>query len=258
MIDIHAHLHTKEFDRDREEVILRAKTSGVRKIINVGFEVEGNFQALALAKLSETKPSYPKIYATFGIHPHLASEWNEEVGRKIYETAKKEAKIVALGEMGLDFYKNFQPRETQIKALEGQLVIAKELDLPVVIHCRDAFPEVFKILENFRALRVLLHCFTASFDIAEKAWGRGYYTSFTGIITYPKANDLRKVIKQIPFDRLLLETDCPFLAPQKFRGKRNEPAYVSEIYEQVAEMKDISLIEVDERIGKNAKELFGI
>lgn len=259
-IDVHAHLHAKEFDRDREEVILRAREHGVQKIINVGFDVEGNFRALALAKASEAKLSYPKIYATFGIHPHLASEWNDSVGAKIFETVKKEPKVVALGEMGLDFYKNFQPREVQQKAFEGQLTMARELGLPVIIHCRDAFMELFEILkkQNFAKGKVLLHCFTGSLEVAKEAWKRGFYTSFTGIITYPTAEDLRTVVKQTPFNHLLLETDCPFLAPQKYRGKRNEPAFILGIYEEVSAIREESSEVIGKGIEKNVKEFFGI
>lgn len=249
-IDVHAHLHVKEFDNDRDEVIQRALDNGVRRIVNVGFDVEGNYRALALAK------KYEFIYATFGIHPHLASEWNDEVGQKIYELAKKEPKVIALGEMGLDFYKNFQPRETQIKALQGQLALAKELDLPVIIHCRDAFQDLFKILEDQKIERVLLHCFTGSLDIAKEAWGRGFYTSFTGIITYPSAAELRKVVKAAPFERLFFETDCPFLAPQKYRGKRNEPAFVEEIYVKAAHIKKVTIHEFEEQVEKNASAFF--
>lgn len=244
-IDVHAHLHVQEFDDDREEVIQRALDNGVRKIVNVGFDVEGNYRALALAK------KYEFIYATFGIHPHLASEWNDEVGQKIYELAKKEPKVIALGEMGLDFYKNFQPREIQIKAFQGQLALAKELNLPVIIHCRDAFKDVFRILEDEKIERVLLHCFTGSLDIAKEAWRKGFSTSFTGIITYPSAQELRKVVASAPLEQLFFETDCPFLAPQKYRGKRNEPAFVEEIYTKTALLKNITHELLKEQIEKN-------
>lgn len=245
LIDLHAHLHVQEFDHDREAVIQRALDQNVTRMVNVGFDVEGNYRSLALAK------KYECIYATFGIHPHLASEWNDEVGRKIFELAKKEYKVIALGEMGLDFFKNFQPREIQIKALQGQLALAKELNLPVIIHCRDAFKDLFKILQDQKIERVLLHCFTGSIDEAKEAWRRGFYISFTGIITYPNAEALRKVVKSAPLERLFFETDCPFLAPQKYRGKRNEPAFVEEIYTKAALLKHIAHELLEEQIEKN-------
>lgn len=259
LIDCHAHLHVKEFDADRAEVIARAKTAGVSKMINVGFDVEGNFAALALAK------KYDFIYATMGIHPHLASEWNDSVSAKIFETAKCEKKIVALGEMGLDYYlpggrqgKNFQPKDVQEKAFRGQLRLARELELPVIIHCRDAFEDTFRILEEEKITSVLLHCYTGTLEEAKKAWGRGYYTAFTGIITYPSAGALREVVKECPLDKLLIETDCPFLTPQGRRGERNEPAYVKEIFEKIMKIKGLMSEEIASRIQCNVKELFQI
>ncbi len=250
--DIHAHAHVKEFDDDREKVIQRAFDAGVKKIINVGFDVEGNFRSLALAK------KYDFIFATFGIHPHLASDWNPEVAANMFALAKREPKVVALGEMGLDFYKNFQPRDAQLQALEGQLALANELDLPVIIHCRDAFPEIFSILRKHKTRRVLLHCFTGTRDFALQAFAEGYYASFTGILTYPSAKGLQATFAIAPLDRIFLETDCPFLAPQKYRGQRNEPAFVSEIYETACRIKGIAISDLEEQIGKNLHEFFGI
>lgn len=269
-IDCHAHLHVKEFDADRLEAIERARKAGVSKIINVGFDIEGNFQALALAKKydrpsrSEAKPLLrPKgatflIYATMGIHPHLASEWNDAVGAKIFDAAKKEEKIIALGEMGLDYYKNFQPPDLQKKVFQAQLRLAKELDLPVIIHCRDAFDDAFKFIDESKITntKVLLHCFTGSLEVAQQAWKRGFFTSFTGIVTYPKAHGLREVVACAPLDKMLFETDCPFLAPVPYRGKRNEPAYVKEIYEYAARIKKLSIEELGSRVFQNANRLF--
>lgn len=246
-IDIHAHLHVREFDNDRDEVIKRAQEAGVSKMINVGFDVEGNFQALALAK------KYDFIWATMGIHPHLASEWNDQVAAKIFDTAKKEERIVALGEMGLDYYKNFQPKELQQKVFREQLKLARELGLPVIVHCRDAFEDAFKILSEEKIERVLLHCFTGTMEEAQEGWKRGYGTAFTGIITYPKATALREVVKMCPADKLFIETDCPYLAPQEHRGKRNEPAFIRETYEMASSLQRL---EINAEI--NVKRLFGI
>lgn len=252
LIDCHAHLHVKEFDSDRDAVIERALGAGVSKIINVGFDAEGNFAALALAK------KYDFMYATMGIHPHLASEWNDQVGAKIYETAKREEKVIALGEMGLDYYKNFQPKELQKNVFRAQLKLARELELPVIIHCRDAFDDVFAILKEEKIERVLLHCFTGTETEAAEAWRRGYYTAFTGIITYPSAGALREVVKKCPPDRLIIETDCPFLAPQGKRGERNEPAFLSETFKQVCDLKIVKKNPLAEQMKINAKALFGI
>lgn len=249
-IDCHAHVHVKDFDADRAEVITRAQAAGLSKMINVGFDVEGNYAALALAQ------KHDFIYATMGIHPHLASEWNDQVGRKIFDTVKREPKIVALGEMGLDYYKNFQPRELQMSVFRAQLKMARELNLPVIIHCREAFEDTFTILKEEKIERVLLHCFTGTMEEAKRGWAAGYFMAFTGIITYASAGPLREVVKKCPSDRLLMETDCPFLAPQKYRGKRNEPAYVEEIYKKAAEIQKKSLDELAAECMKNAEKLF--
>ncbi len=252
MIDTHAHLHVKEFDTDRAEVIERARKAGITHMINVGFEVEGNFQAIALAK------KYDFMSATMGVHPHLASDWNDEVGAKILHTCKREEKVVALGEMGLDYFKNFQPHDVQEKAFRGQLQLAKELDLPVIIHCRDAFEDTFKILKEEKIQRVLLHCFTGTMGEAEEAWRRGYFLAFTGIITYPSAGALRNVVKACPLERLFAETDCPFLPPQKYRGSRNEPSFIKEIFETVTTLQNIEPVLLQKAVSRNALTLFGI
>ena len=252
LIDIHAHLHVKEFDHDREQAIATAQAAGVGTIINVGFDVEGNFAALALAK------KYDFIYSTMGIHPHLASEWNDEVAAKISATVKREEKIVALGEMGLDYYKNFKPPEQQKKVFREQLQLARKLDLPVIIHCRDAFADAFKILDEEKIERALFHCFTGTMHEAQEVWQRGYFMAFTGIITYPSAGDLREVVRKCPLDRIFTETDCPFLAPQKHRGERNEPAFVGDIFEKVAEVKKIAEEKLSKNLKSNLMELFGI
>lgn len=252
MIDTHAHLHVKEFDADRTAVIERAKAAGLTTIINVGFDVEGNFQAIALAKKHEF------MFATMGVHPHLASDWNDQVGAKMLETCKREEKIVALGEMGLDYFKNFQSKEIQEKAFRAQLKLAKVLDLPVIIHCRDAFRDTFKILDEEDVSRVLLHCFTGTMEEAEEGFRRGYFMAFTGIITYPSAQALRAVVRNCPLNRLFTETDCPFLAPQSHRGERNEPSFLPEIVATIAKEKRISHTELQSSIVSNVKELFNI
>lgn len=252
IIDCHAHLHVKEFDADRADVIERARVAGVSKIINVGFDTEGNFQALALAK------KYDFIYSTMGIHPHLSSDWSDDVGAKIAATVKKEEKIVALGEMGLDYYKNFQPVEVQKNAFRAQLKLAKQLDLPVIIHCRDAFADVFKILHEEKMEHVLMHCFTGTLEEAEVCWRRGYYTAFTGIITYSSASALREVVAKCPVDKMVIETDCPFLAPQKYRGKRNEPSFLPEVLRQCAESRNVEYKKIEAQVYKNTLKLFSL
>ncbi len=249
LIDCHSHIHVDAFDADRKEVITRAQAAGVEKLINVGFDVEGNFKAIALAN------QYDFIYATMGVHPHSASEWSEEVGEMIIETVKKEPKVVALGEMGLDYFKNYQPRELQIAVLRAQLAIAQKLELPVIIHCRDAFTDLFEILPHYQLPAVLLHCFTGTLEEARVGWERGYYMAFTGIVTYPTAESLRQVARECPSHLAVVETDCPYLPPVPHRGKRNEPAFLKDtadfLYSLRPELSEIVL-------ARNTKLLFNI
>lgn len=250
LIDCHSHIHVKDFDRDRADVIKRAIAAGVLKMIEVGFDSEGIFASVALAK------KYEFIYAVIGIHPHLASEWDEVVAGKIEKLAKKEEKVVALGEMGLDYYKNFQPRDLQQKVFREQLKLAKKVDLPVVIHCRDAYGDLFKILDEEKVERVLLHCFTGTAQEAQEGLKRGYYIAFTGVITYPSANALREIARQTPLNRILIETDCPFLPPESHRGRRNEPSFVGETYAEIAKLKNLSPGDLSAAISQNAAVFF--
>lgn len=282
-IDAHSHIHVKNFDFDREQVIVRLKAAGVSKIIEVGFSCSGIFKALALAK------KHDWIYAAIGIHPHLASEWSDDVSAKILKMAKTEDKIVAIGETGLDYFKNFQSKNLQQKVFREQLKIASEVSLPVIIHCRDAYKDLFRILDEEKfagrpnrsndasascrlhrrlpllmprqsgsPYRVLLHCFTGTMKEAEEGIRHGYFIAFTGVITYPNAKSLREIAEKIPLDRILIETDCPFLAPQSQRGKRNEPSFVPEIYQEIAKIKGMPVEKLAEQINKNASVFFGI
>lgn len=250
LIDCHAHLHVPAFDKDREDVIDRAFAAGIGIIINVGFDVEGNFQALTLAKKNE------RIFATMGVHPHLASEWNEEVAERIAKAVRAEPKIVALGEMGLDYYKNLQPRQLQLVAFREQLALAKKLELPVIVHCRDAFEDAFRILDEAKAPDVLMHCFTGTLRDARRSWERGFYTAFTGIVTYPSAEEVRACARECPENRLLIETDCPYLPPQSLRGKRNEPAHVREILQTIARARNQSSDRLEKIIEENTRRFF--
>ncbi|MBI4994191.1 TatD family hydrolase [Candidatus Peregrinibacteria bacterium] len=265
LIDAHAHIHVKNFDADRNEVIQRALDAGVKRIIEVGFDSEGIFKALALAK------AHDWIYAAIGIHPHLASEWNNDTASKIRKLAKPlkneahslrscvEDKIVAIGETGLDYYKNFQPREIQQKVFREQLRIASEVGLPVIIHCRDAYKDLFRILDEEKFSNgVLLHCFTGTREEAEEGIRRGGFIAFTGVITYPNAKSLREIAEKAPIDKIFIESDCPFLSPQKYRGKRNEPSYIVETAKTIAQIKKISIPQLEKQIECNVKSFFSV
>lgn len=255
-IDTHAHIQLKDFDADRVETIARAQKAGVGRIIIVGFDVEENFRGLALAK------KHDFIYASIGIHPHLASQWNEQVKAKIAQTAKQEEKIVAIGEIGLDYYAHpemqyeIPPRDLQKTVFREQLRLAAKLDLPVIIHCRDAFADVIVILKEEGTQKAVFHCFSGNQEEAEQALENGYLLGFTGVITYPKAANLREIVQKCPIEKMLLETDCPWLAPQAHRGKRNEPAFVAEVYRLVAELKGMNMEALSEQVSLNVSDFF--
>ena len=252
MIDTHAHIHVKDYDADRSAVIERARSAGVSKIINVGFDAEGNWEALALAK------QYDFIWCTMGIHPHLANEWNDYVEGTIEDAIKKEDRIVGIGEAGLDYFKNFQSKELQKEVFKRQIRLAKKHDLPIIIHCREAFDDCLFLLKEGGSQKALFHCFTGVAEDAKKILDGGFYIAFTGIITYPSATAIREAAKITPMDRIFTETDCPYLAPQKYRGTRNEPAYVTEVLKKVAEIKDIPPEKAEQQIEINLNALFGI
>lgn len=244
--DTHVHLDLRHFDKDREEVIQRALDAGVGRMINVGFDVRSSDASVKLAE------NHDFIYATIGIHPHEADKWDDSVANKFFEQAKHE-KVVALGEIGLDYYRMLKPEELQKKAFREQLELAKEVDLPVVIHIRDAYMDSYDILVESGVERVVLHCFSGDLNFAEKAWDRGWITAFGGPVTYPKNDELREVVYEAPSKQFFFETDCPYLPPQKFRGGRNEPAYVIDIAREIEAIREE---QVEEIVEKNVVNLF--
>lgn len=252
LIDTHSHLHVKEFDADRAQVIERAREAGV-DFIAVGFEPEGNTAAAALAAQYNT-------FWTAGIHPHHADLATNENLQCIVQLKKAPlgSRLVALGEMGLDYYKNFQPREIQRDAFRKQLTLSRELKLPVIIHCRDAFSETLELLNEEKITEAVFHCFAGTIDEAEECWRRGYYTSFTGICTYPKAENVRAAIAKATLSKIMIETDCPFLPPQSHRGRRNEPAYLRETFKKISEIREIPELELEKILYENTLKFFRI
>jgi TatD DNase family protein len=257
LIDSHAHIDLPDFDRDREQVVARARQGGVRALINIGLDVESSRASLKLAKKSDD------VFSTVGFHPHEASKLRDEDLKALAELAKDD-KVVAVGEIGLDFYRNLSARKSQLEAFRKQLDLAVELRLPVVVHCRQAHEEVFKILSDWvrstlsvgRLRRGVIHCFSADIEMAQRYIEIGFYISLAGSVTYPSAGELVQVAKEIPLDRLLLETDAPFLPPQAYRGKRNEPAYVALVAEKVAQVRGVPRVVVAEAAAKNTISLF--
>ena len=223
LIDSHAHIDLPEFNKDRDQVLERARRRGVAAVINVGLDAESSRQALAMAK------KYDDIFVAVGFHPHEASKMKEGDLDSLAELTE-DARVVAIGEIGLDFYRNLSPREAQLEAFKKQLELAVELKLPVVVHCRQAHREVYDILSDWVKAnpadnrRGVIHCFSGDIDMARRYIELGFYISLAGSVTYPSAGELVGVAREVPLERLLLETDAPFLAPQARRGKRNEPA----------------------------------
>ena len=253
IIDTHAHLDMKEFDADREAVIARAIEAGVNTILTVGTDVKSSEKAIALAE------KHPQIYAAVGIHPHESTTVQKADIAQITELAKH-PKVVALGEMGLDFYRNYAPREQQFQALKWQLELASELYLPIIIHARQAVKEIIEILSDWVKKSHaeppgVIHCFSENAPTARKYLEMGFFLAFGGYVSYPNSR-VPEVIKTVPQDRLLVETDCPYLPPQKYRGKRNEPFYIKLTVETLSSILGMSAEAVARQTTENAKRLF--
>ncbi len=254
LIDTHAHLDFEEFDKDREQVIRRAFSNGVEKIINVGCNCERSQASVDLAH------KYDNIYASVGVHPHdSAKKGIKEVCQMIYQWAK-DPKAVALGEIGLDYFhlQKESDKSIQKKVFRAQLDIAKELDKPVILHCRDAYEDMLDILKKDRINRGVSHCFLGTKEAARRYLELGFYLSFTGVITFKNAGEVINVIREVPIERIMVETDAPYLAPEPYRGKRNEPAYVRQVAEKIASLKEMGLNEIEMATTENAEELYHI
>ncbi len=251
LIDSHAHLEMKEFDHDREKVVERARQAGVGFIVTVGTNLALSRKAVELAERHEN------IYATIGIHPHDVVNSDNKTFGALRELAHRK-KVVAYGEVGLDFFRNISPQEKQIDLFGRQLELAKELQLPVIIHDRDAHEQTLKMVKASCIHCGVFHCFSGDYDMAQKCIDLGFYISVPGVVTFDKAKNIQDVARRVPLSSLLLETDAPYLAPIPYRGKRNEPSFIIQTAKKVAELKDLSLEEVAQATTKNAKSLFQI
>src|SRR3989339_631849 len=244
MIDTHCHLLDESFNSDRKEVIERAFAEGITKIIEISVEPSLWQGSLDLCR------RYNNIFCTFGIHPHDAEKYVD------YTHLLKDEKVVAVGEFGLDYHRNNVDKKIQAEVFEKQLDIAKKINKPVIIHSREAEVDSYKILSQYKNLRGVVHCFSSTLEYAEKFLALGYYLGIDCPVTYPKADNLRDVVKNVPLEKILLETDAPYLPPQKFRGKRNEPSYIKFIAEEIAKIKNLSIDEVSKITDNNAEVLF--
>jgi len=248
-IDTHAHLQWASFDGVRRNVLERAKAKRVTRIVNIGFDLAGSLKGVKLAE------NHKGLYATVGIHPHSANTLNKKIVEKMRELAAN-PKVVAIGEIGLDYYRNLSPKEVQKQAFETQLALAQEIELPVVIHDREAHEDILQALQRFKGkIKGMMHCFSGNKEMAQQYIDLGYKISFAGPITYPKNHELREIAKWINLKNVLLETDCPFLAPQEVIGKRNEPSFLPMIAQEVANLKRISMDELAETTTRNAEEI---
>lgn len=259
LFDTHCHLDFNAYDGDRPEVVRRAAAAGVNYVLNPGIDLATSQAAVDLAA------QFPSVYAAVGVHPNSSADFIPSHLESLRALSVC-AKVVAVGEIGLDYYWDRSPRSSQLAALEQQLALASDLCLPVIIHNREASADLLPVLESWvpgvpTALKQrpgVLHSFSAPMDFAERALALGFYLGFTGPITYKKADELRAVARAAPLDRVLVETDGPFLAPVPFRGQRNEPAYVPYIVRCLAEVKGLSETETGGATTSNAKRLFAL
>jgi TatD DNase family protein len=255
-IDSHAHIDGPEFENDRDELIVRAREAGVLAILNVG---TGDPHSGALERAVDLANKYDSVYTALGTHPHDARLFDDAAEERITNLIKQSSRVIAWGEIGLDFHYDNSPRDTQMEVFRRQLRLARDASLPVIVHTREAEEETIDIVQSewgTSELPGIMHCFSGSEILAERSIELGMFISFSGIVTFKKADDLRSIVKEVPLNRLLVETDCPYLAPAPYRGKRNEPAYVVEVARCLAEIKGVSLEEIGRITSRNFAGLF--
>jgi TatD DNase family protein len=252
LIDTHCHLEMDVFDQDRDEVIKQAKEAGVEYIITIGSDIEGNINGLKICN------DYPEVYLAVGIHPHDARLLNEEIHSEIKEWIKH-PKVIAIGEIGLDYHYMNSPKEVQIDAFRRQIAIARESSLPVIIHSREAKNDTLQIIQTeARGISGVLHCFSGDKEMAKKALDMGFYISIAGPVTFKNAKRQREIAKFIPDERLLIETDAPYLSPEPLRGKRNEPSFLKYTAQVIADIRGVEIWDIARITTLNAMRLFKI
>lgn len=253
LFDTHMHLNTKQYDEDRKEVIERAFNEGVNQMVVIGFDDESIPLAIEIAE------EYENIYAAVGWHPVDAIDYTEEKLAWLEELSHH-SKVVALGEMGLDYHWDKSPKDVQKEVFKAQINLAKKVNLPIIIHNRKASEDVKEILiaENAEEVGGIMHSYSGSIEDIQTYADMNFYFSLAGIVTFKNAPEIREIAKEIPLNRLLIETDSPFLTPHPYRGKRNEPAYVRLVAEEIARLKEISLEELAEITTENAKAVFNL
>ncbi|TEU02090.1 MAG: TatD family deoxyribonuclease [Dehalococcoidia bacterium] len=258
LVDSHTHIDMRLYNRDRDQVLERARGAGVAAVVDVGCDLDSSRGAIRLAA------QYSEVFAALGFHPHSAAKMRDSDLERLSELAQH-PKVVAIGEIGLDFYRNLSPREVQVEAFKKQLALARRLRLPVIVHCRDAQEEVLSILTEWaygaggvggaKEPLGVLHCFSGDRELSQRYIEMGFLLSIAGPITYPSSHAM-EIAHHIPLDKLLIETDCPFLTPQPYRGKRNEPSNVSFVAEKIGEIRGVPTAVVAEHTTANAAQLF--
>ena len=253
LFDTHAHLHFPDFTSDLPDVLARARAAGVSRMVTIGTDVATSQAAIAIASREAD------VWAAVGIHPHDAADADEAAFAEI-ATLARQSRVVAVGEIGLDFFRNLSPRDAQERVFRRLLALGRDVGKPVLIHCRDAHEDVLRILaeEHVGEIGGIMHCFSGDVAIARRCLDLGLLISLAGPVTYPNARALPDVARLVPVDRLVIETDCPFLPPQGYRGKRNEPSYLALTATRVAELRGEPLEALAARLSDNARRLFKI
>ena len=253
LIDSHCHLIFENFDKDHEEVVFRFRSRGIKKLVHACCELS------EIPRLKKISHKYNEIYYSVGLHPLEANKWELSSKSLLRSSAQKDRKVVAIGELGLDFFKS-ENKTQQIDALIPQMELAYELDLPVIIHCREAANEMIEICNDLskkgKCPAGVLHCWTGTPNEMKQFLDLGFYISFSGIVTFPKAHEIHECAKIVPNDKYLIETDSPFLAPVPHRGKRNEPAFVKNVADFMARLRSTELTQIAKESSKNAEDLF--
>ena len=252
LFDTHAHLDDRAFDEDREALLASLPEQGLALVMNPGCSLESSRNTVKLAS------AYDYIYAAVGSHPDVADEVNEEVLEEYRQLCRNNPKVKAIGEIGLDYYYEDIPREVQLKAFRMQMELARELDLPVIVHERDAHEDGMKVVREFPDVKGVFHCYSGSAEMARQLVNEGWYIGFTGVLTFKNARKAVEVAASIPLDRIVLETDCPYMAPVPFRGKRNDPGKLVHMAEKLAEIRGLSVEEIHRITTENGRRLYRI
>ena len=252
LFDTHAHMDDRAFDADREELLTTLPQQGITLLMNPGCSLESSKNASLLSQ------KYDYIYAAVGSHPDVADEVNEAVLEEYRKLCKRNPKIKAIGEIGLDYHYEDIPREIQLKAFRAQMELARELELPVIVHEREAHEDGMSVVREFPQVSGVFHCYSGSAEMARQLVDKGWYIGFTGVLTFKNARKAVEVASSIPLERIVLETDCPYMSPEPFRGKRNDPGKLYRMAEKLAEIRGLSVDEIHAVTVENGKRLYRI